>query len=268
MRAMSKEFYDTLHSSYFPLESELKSHAAKARLNRCIELIREQKPSNVLEVGFESPVLSSLIAGLPGVRYFGVDISEISVKAAQEVGLSVSMVDVSRDKLPFNDNTFDLVYCSEVIEHLVNPDFAMEEFRRVLKSGGNLLVTTPNLAAWYNRVFLLLGIQPIHSEVSTKRVLGRKLAMLGQGNRPVGHLRLFTLAGLLDFLGYHRFETLKVEGYPLELLGRLMMMDKLFSKVPSIASGFIVLVRRGEEENVREGGGILRTESLSVGTVC
>jgi SAM-dependent methyltransferase len=44
--------------------------------------------------------------------------------------------------LPFADETFDVVICTEVLEHLHTPEQAMSEFRRVLKPGGRLLLTT------------------------------------------------------------------------------------------------------------------------------
>lgn len=49
--------------------------------------------------------------------------------------------------LPFADESFDLVTCSEVIEHIRNPGRALEEMRRVLKPDGMLLLSTPSMSA-------------------------------------------------------------------------------------------------------------------------
>ena len=83
---------------------------------------------------------------------------------------------------------------SELIEHLVDTDAAVEEARRVLRPGGILLLSTPNLAAWFNRGLLGLGIQPVFSEVSLRGIYGRP------GHEVVGHLRLFTRRALVEFL--------------------------------------------------------------------
>jgi SAM-dependent methyltransferase len=48
------------------------------------------------------------------------------------------------EPLPFEDNTFDFVFCSQVIEHIREPQELLKEFRRVLKDGGFCLVTEPN----------------------------------------------------------------------------------------------------------------------------
>ena len=75
---------------------------------------------------------------------------------------------------------------SELIEHLVDTDSALDEAWRVLKPGGWLLLSTPNLAAWYNRGLLALGVQPVFSEVSLRGVFGRP------GTVVAGHLHMFT----------------------------------------------------------------------------
>ena len=131
-----------------------------------------------------------------------------------------------------------------MIEHLYDPDFAIEQVKRVLRADGKLIVTTPNLASWYNRLLLLSGIQPVHSEVSTQRVLGRRLSILGQGGTPVGHIRLFTLSGLVDFVNLHALTLLKVQGYSLESVRNLGFLDRFLSNFPSLASGFIVLLEK------------------------
>lgn len=64
----------------------------------------------------------------------------------------------ANERLPFCDNEFDLLWCSEVIEHLLDPAFTIQEFKRVLKPGGKLLMTTPNQDFWVFRLIKKLGI--------------------------------------------------------------------------------------------------------------
>jgi SAM-dependent methyltransferase len=59
--------------------------------------------------------------------------------------------------LEFSDATFDMVFCSEVIEHMVNPENLVKEIYRVLRPEGKLLLSTPNSAFWVYRVASLLG---------------------------------------------------------------------------------------------------------------
>jgi len=175
---------------------------------------------------------------------FGVDISWRAIKIAKKAGIDAYEVDISCEKLPFEDEYFDIVYMGDLIEHLVNPDFAINEVARVIKSNGFLVLSTPNLASWLNRLLLLLGMQPLFSEVSTIRNFGR----LGRsGSFPVGHLRLFTYGALKEFLTYHRFRIVNVVGAPCEGLSKLLSkIDRIFSKIPSLSSIVIVVASKSE----------------------
>ncbi|MDO8620904.1 MAG: class I SAM-dependent methyltransferase, partial [Candidatus Levybacteria bacterium] len=62
--------------------------------------------------------------------------------------------------LPFEDGYFDLIWCTDVIEHLYKPDFLISEIDRVLKKGGTSIITTPNSAFWFYHVVRLWGWTP------------------------------------------------------------------------------------------------------------
>lgn len=62
--------------------------------------------------------------------------------------------------LPFEDDQFDLIWSSEVIEHLKNPAFSLRELRRVAAPGGEIILTTPNSYMWLFRAIAKLGLTP------------------------------------------------------------------------------------------------------------
>lgn len=53
-------------------------------------------------------------------------------------------------QLPFAPSAFDSVFCSQVLEHVPEPGAVIEEFRRVLRPGGQLLLSVPHLAYLHN----------------------------------------------------------------------------------------------------------------------
>lgn len=176
---------------------------------------------------------------------YGADISQNAVRLAREAGVNAQRVDVSSDRLPFENEYFDLVYMGDIIEHLIDPDFAINQVARVMKPTGFLVLSTPNLASWLNRVLLLLGIQPLFSEVSTVEVFERGRSK--SYSRPVGHLRLFTFGTLKRFLSYYHFEVKKTTGSPGDGIPRVLsVLDKLFSAVPSLSSIVIVVARKSK----------------------
>jgi 2-polyprenyl-3-methyl-5-hydroxy-6-metoxy-1,4-benzoquinol methylase len=98
--------------------------------------------------------------------------------------------------LQFEDRSFDVVVASQIIEHIQNTDLFVKEVYRVLKPLGYAIFATPNLAAWYNILYLLLGIQPETATVSEE--------MYPWKEKP-GHLRIFTSTELIKMLKFHNF---------------------------------------------------------------
>ena len=69
----------------------------------------------------------------------------------------IQQVDLNNDRLPYNDDYFDLVTCSEVFEHLENYRASLREAFRVLKKGGIFIVTTPNVLNMKSRIRYLIS---------------------------------------------------------------------------------------------------------------
>ena len=91
--------------------------------------------------------------------------------------------------LPLSDESVDVVIASHVIEHINDTDMFVKEMYRVLRGGGYALVATPNLAAWYNVLFLILGQQPPSTCVSDVAPLGlmSRRVWAGRYTTRVGH---------------------------------------------------------------------------------
>ncbi len=90
------------------------------------------------------------------LRERGYEVTSIDVEPCFPECIKVD----ANERLPFDDDQFDCVWCSEVIEHLNDPVHAMNELRRVTKPGGSLILTTPNSYAWLFRAIAVLGLTP------------------------------------------------------------------------------------------------------------
>ena len=177
---------------------------------------------------------------------YGFDMNPEAVKVAQRNGIKARLGDAEK-KWDYPDNYFDIVIASHIIEHVVNPDHLILEAKRVLKKGGLFIVATPNLAAWFNRILLLFGVQPFFTEVSTiDKTLGLKFTRrLTTLRSPLGHLRVFTSGSLKDILNLHGFKILKIAGAEfLSFPPPLLLIDRMFSYIPSFASNIIIVGKK------------------------
>jgi hypothetical protein len=120
----------------------------------------------------------------------------------------------------------------------------MEEVRRVLKPNGHLIISTPNLACLPNRILLPLGLQPIFTEVSEDRVLGRGFQLFGQGSKPVGHLRIYSKRALLEFLQMSGFRIVRLRGVPLHTEGVISRLEQLASLRAGWAMILVLLAQK------------------------
>jgi SAM-dependent methyltransferase len=114
-----------------------------------------------------------------------------------------SVVCFDGESMPIRKAAVDLVFCSEVLEHVHHPDMFLAELRRVLRSGGDLFLTTPNMAAWHNRILLPLGYPPANYTAYPHKRLGAPSFIQGLDAEVQDHPRVFTRAALLEALGLH-----------------------------------------------------------------
>lgn len=68
-------------------------------------------------------------------------------------------IDLNKDKLPFKDNTFDILVCLETLEHTFYPDKIIKEFKRVTKNDGFFLLSMPNEYNFWLRLNYLFAIK-------------------------------------------------------------------------------------------------------------
>lgn len=140
--------------SSLPKKSLLRDEVIKILKNHRIYAER------YLDVGCGNGTFTVAIADIVGAKeVYGVDVDEECLKKLPNSieGLKFNLEALLKIKLPFTPKYFDFITAIEVIEHLSYGDHLLMEVWRILKPGGYLLVTTPNLASWLNRLLLLFG---------------------------------------------------------------------------------------------------------------
>ncbi|MCL5439121.1 MAG: class I SAM-dependent methyltransferase [Patescibacteria group bacterium] len=108
-----------------------------------VKTIKPLNPKTILDVGCgEGFTLQKLKDNKIGEKLEGVDNSNLAISIGQKMFSDLSLKISDINHLPYNNNSFDLVVCSEVLEHLENPTKALAEIKRISKK--YILLTVPN----------------------------------------------------------------------------------------------------------------------------
>jgi 2-polyprenyl-3-methyl-5-hydroxy-6-metoxy-1,4-benzoquinol methylase len=161
---------------------------------------REEQPLRVLDVGCGEAQLTALIARA-GFAVVGIDVAEEPLRRARKLqgDLDLRLVP-AEGAWPLEDASFDVVWAGETIEHVTDTATWLSELRRVLRSGGSLLLSTPA-----HERLALLGLA----------LSGRRFDR--HFDPRSDHVRFYsrrTLARLLADFGFERVELRAAGGLP------------------------------------------------------
>jgi len=132
-----------------------------------------------------------------------VDISKRQVEMAKEKGYNAIIYDISKG-FPYDDESFDIIFVSEVIEHIFDTTTFLKECNRILKKDGIMVLTTPNIASIGNRINLLFfGKRP--------GCIDCKL------ENSSGHIRAFDINDIESLLNLAKFRIIKITGLKVNL---------------------------------------------------
>ena len=144
--------------------------------------------------------------------------------------------DVMNYGLPYG--RWDIILANHFIEHIPDPDFFLDECKKVMRHDTILDIGTPNLCAWFNRILFLFGYVPHSVELSKRHNVGK--AFDWNKEELGGHIYVYSLRALLELLAKHKFKVISIKGerstYPTLL--PIKWVDGLLTLSPDLASAF------------------------------
>jgi SAM-dependent methyltransferase len=88
----------------------------------------------------------------------------------EDVADELHVLDIERSRLPFAEESIDLIIANQVLEHTKEIFWIFHEVSRCLRVGGHFLIGVPNVASFHNRVLLLFGVHPTQHKLCSAHV--------------------------------------------------------------------------------------------------
>jgi len=212
------------------------------RMRIMLDLVRKSGSKRILDVGCTDGFMSMLFKDM-GLYTIGVDASESAVVAARGRCDEAHVANLDGHPLPLPDGCVDLIWAGEIIEHIFSTEQFARELFRVSAPGGRLILSTPNLASWVNRLVLPFGLQPFFTETGVE--LSNSGNFLRKDSMPAGHIRTFTLSALKHLLKRCGWEIERAHGASILEQREIKWLDLAISHTcPSMATDLVVVCRR------------------------
>lgn len=175
--------------------SALSLDVIEKHINLIIKWSKPKKSDLVLDVGCGKGYLPHKLA-LHAKVVVGLDVNSNYIKYAKQNHRYPNVAYIVGDAmhLPIKDESFDIIVCREVIEHVIDPAVILQETRRVMR--GKAIISTPNLLHFGRLI----------------RSIFWMLRKKGESKIPSGHLRQYTYDGFRKVLSKNGFEIRRMRG--------------------------------------------------------
>jgi len=201
----------------------------------------------ILDVGCGTGIFLSYLINRGAINCYGVDGDSNYYNRALKRGYQdVKIVnDLNYDILPFENGTFDLVFCKDVFEHLLKPIHTISEINRVTKNNKYLLLHVPNHFPLYSRFKFIFtnNIDTFHYFKNESRWT-------------FPHIRFYEYADFINILKKNNFDLVLDLSYHfpvIPILSNIKILNKfikyLVNRYPNnFAGAFTLLLKKNDNE--------------------
>ena len=170
------------------------------------DFLKFKKGARVLDLGCGDGIVSEHLLTKEQIHVFAADFSREALNQTKKRGVRNLKKFNFCKTFPYRDSFFDFVIWLDNAEHLTDPAITLSEIKRVLRTGGKLIITVPNMGFFMYRLYYMLkGNVPGTDGVRPN----------GYVNEPWEweHIRFFNRDVLKGFLQKNNFKILKFGGY-------------------------------------------------------
>jgi methionine biosynthesis protein MetW len=205
------------------------------------------KNKKILDLGCGDGRFAEEIINVSNCTIYGLDSNKLAISEARRRKIKAKVYDIEK-ALPYDDQSFDVIFLLDTLEHLYNIDHIFCEIHRVLKKDGIIVVSFVNSFDLKNRILLLTGKEMMH--------WAHKKYHHRSWNNP--HIRFPRVADVADLLKKYHLYIQKIQ-YNFNSAGIIpqrftpRFMRKLILKLfPNLFSGkFVILASKRESKKIK-----------------
>lgn len=176
--------------------------------------------TNTIEIGCGKGEFGKLVKETFKTNYTGIEIDPEAALVAKEHLDLVLIGDAFEQINLLPDNSFDLLICNDVIEHLASPEILLQKIRIKMRPNARLVCSIPNIRVLGNLIHLLIN---------------KDFEYTDYGIRDKTHLRFFTKKSIVRFLEDNGFDIEKIIG-----------INPIKTFKTSISLGFLQIIGHGD----------------------
>jgi methionine biosynthesis protein MetW len=133
--------------------------ARKPRVDTIVSLLENliDNGDQVFDLGCGDGTVGALLKDNYRITIDGCDISEVAVDRAQNHYRTVHQLNIDNKDIPVESESYDIVICTDVLEHTLSPGHPLTEVRRILKNDGVTVISVPNYGFIRYRIHSVMG---------------------------------------------------------------------------------------------------------------
>lgn len=200
-----QKYYDTsFREGGYKLYNASENLRIRLNQKRFNEISKYKPNGNLLDIGCASGFFLD-VASQNGLVTFGVELSKEAVQIARQKHKNIFNGILENSKYP--DSFFDIIALFDIIEHVLDPRTTIKEISRIIKSGGLLVITTPDISSWH------------------AKIMGKRWGLI----TPLEHLFYFSPTSIRVLLEKYGFRVEEVrKNYKIFTLDYLFKMSEFF----------------------------------------
>ena len=233
---MNEDYYERYGGFEIQRATQEQKAVSQLKMKKIVGLLlphfSKEKAIAIADFGGTYTSYEALKQAFPNSKIFSLNVSK---KELFKCGKKI-VCDLTK-KIPLPQKKFDLIVFLDTLEHLIEPDAALENANKLLKKNGLIIITTPNLCSFVNRFSLPFGFMPTNYSPSNYR-----FGAISGDKQSSWHKSVFNFNSLEKCLGQHGLKTIKKIGFD---YGDNKKTNLVYSLLPKTwQEGIIIIAKK------------------------